>query len=69
VHRVRLILVAADDRPGEYVVIEAASRSVMFGPFHSDANPAIVAERIARRLGIDDRSIPVEWGLSGSDEA
>ena len=28
VHRVRLILVAADDRPGEYVVIEAASRSL-----------------------------------------
>jgi hypothetical protein len=61
VTRVRLVLVATQDRPGEYLVVDAATRTVLYGPFYSDANPAVVADRISRQLKIEDSSLPVEW--------
>jgi hypothetical protein len=42
-------------------VIDAGTRSVLFGPFYSDANPVVVADNIARRLDVSDRKIRIEW--------
>jgi hypothetical protein len=58
---VRLVLIATHDRPGEYLLVDGGTRTVIVGPFHSDANPAVVAERIARRLNVEHRNIPIEW--------
>jgi hypothetical protein len=55
------MLIATEDRPGEYVLIDAATRDVLLGPFHSHANPAVVAANLARRLDVEDRTIPIEW--------
>jgi hypothetical protein len=58
---IRLVLLATRDRPGEYEVLEADSRAVLYGPFFASPDAAAVVDSICRRLLVEPTDIAVEW--------
>ena len=55
-----VILMASHDRPGEYLLLDAQSGAVIFGPFHSNPNSHIVESSVRRQLrGIEVRFVLV----------
>ena len=48
--RQTIALVASQERPGEYVLIDAETRAVIYGPFQSNDNALLVEARVRRQL-------------------
>jgi hypothetical protein len=65
-----VVLVASHERPGEYLLLEAETRAVLFGPFHSHENALVVEVRIRRQLKGRD-TLHFEWapGLENKDSS
>ena len=58
---IRLVLLGTRDRPGEYEVLEADSRAVLFGPFFASPDAAVAVDGLCRRLLINPSDVTVEW--------
>ena len=68
-----ILLVASYDPPGEYVLLDADTREVVFGPFRSHPNALIVETQVRRQLQ-HAHEVRFEWApqtdcLSGGYES
>ena len=58
---IHIVLLGTRNRPGEYEVLEANSRAVLFGPFFSSPDSARAADELIRRLKLNPSDVTVEW--------
>jgi hypothetical protein len=65
---VAIVLLASHQRPGEYLLLDAETRELLFGPFHSHENPLLVEVRIRRELK-GRHTLQFEWAPQLEDEA